>query len=147
MQVSDPTNNLLRKQVLARDGAGARQTAKQMGPAAGEVLLELAGHNQTSVRQLVLELAAENPSVGSSRAILSRLSDGSATIRSIAGSIIGQCKQKEIVEDLSRDRRLGLRLNQLLVQTEGDCGRSFSHFLSFCRKDSVPLVLSLTSTS
>jgi hypothetical protein len=109
MQLSeDPAGNLLRSQILARNGTDARQTANRMGPAAGEILRELAGHNQTSVRQLVLELAAENPSAGSSRAILSRLSDGSATIRSIAGSLIGLCTQKEIVEDLFQTLDLNL---------------------------------------
>jgi HEAT repeat protein len=49
---------------------------------------------------LALELAAANPSPGSCKTILGRLSDPNATVRSVAGNLIGQCRDHDNAPDL-----------------------------------------------
>jgi hypothetical protein len=83
----------LKQLILLERKEEAGKLAHSMGSAAGEVFLESSLSNKGSVRLLVLELAAANPSIGSCRTVLGRLSDSNATIRSLAASLIPQCCQ------------------------------------------------------
>ena len=78
----------------------ATTLARSLGPQAGDVLLEASSNNKASVRMLALELAAANPSPGSCRTILGRLSDSNATVRSVAGNLIGQCQDHDNARDV-----------------------------------------------
>jgi len=64
----------LKQLILAGRKNEAGTLARSLGPEAGDVLLEASSSNRASVRLLALELAAANPSPGSCRTILGRLS-------------------------------------------------------------------------
>ena len=95
-------NTGLMQLILAGRKNEASMLARSLGPKAGDILLEASSNDKASVRLLALELAAANPSPGSCRTILGRLSDPNATVRSLAGSLIGKCRDHENAPDLLR---------------------------------------------
>ncbi len=90
----------LKQLILAGRKNEANTLARSLGPQAGDVLLEASSSSKASVRLLALELAEANPSPGSCRTILGRLSDQNATVRSVAGNLIGQCSDHQNAPDL-----------------------------------------------
>jgi HEAT repeat protein len=109
--------------------AGNSQRAKELArglPAddVGEVLADMADSRKNSARMLVLDLASQYPSDGSSRAILSRLQDSDLTIRSIAGGLIASIAQKDLTPTMFRllDQALDLPVKAALARQIGMIG-------------------------
>jgi hypothetical protein len=106
---ANPMETQLASQIAIRNGEHAKTLASKMPPEdVGRVLMATATNPKDAVRILTLELASEYPSVGASRAILGRLSDADATVRSVAGSLIGRCTQSSLVPELLETMKLGL---------------------------------------
>ena len=108
------TKAQLASQIVARNADHAKFLAQRMAPEdVGEVLAETASNPKDSVRLLTLEFAADHPSVGASRAILSRLFDADPAIRSVAAGIIGRCQQRsmtpELIATMKRDLPLDVK--------------------------------------
>lgn len=100
MNANDKLKAELRSQIVIKQVADATATARQLGSESGEVLAELANHQKSSVRLAVLDVAAEVPSAGASRAILSRLRDSNLNVAGTAHSLISCCTQQAVVPDL-----------------------------------------------
>ena len=101
MSPNDPLGIQLANYIAARDTEAAKSLAHRMPPSqVGGVLEAMAANDRLPVRLLVLELAREIPSVGATRALISRLSDRDLTVRSVAGSSIGHARDKSAVPDL-----------------------------------------------
>lgn len=79
-------NTELIRLILDGRKSEAGALARSLGPAAGNSLLEVSSNGKASVRMLALELAGANPSPGSCRTILGRLSDSNGTIRGVAAA-------------------------------------------------------------
>lgn len=93
-------NTELIRLILDGRKSEAGALARSLGPAAGNSLLEVSSNGKASVRMLALELAGANPSAGSCRTILGRLSDSNGTIRGVAGSMIAYCTDHQNAPDL-----------------------------------------------
>jgi HEAT repeat protein len=110
--------------VLAGRKEEAARVARSLGPQAGDALLEASSSPRSSVRMLALELAADNPSPGSCRTVLGRLSDSNATIRSVAGSLIRICRDHDNGPDLVKalDQQQDVSIRNSLVAQLGIAG-------------------------
>jgi len=93
--------NQLKLLLMAGNKDAAGVLLRSLGAQAGDTLLEASGGQRAPARTLALELAAENPSPGSCRTILARLSDSNASVRSLAGNLIGQCRDRQNAPDLT----------------------------------------------
>jgi hypothetical protein len=113
--IVNPGNSMkaqLAGQIVARNGDHAKYLAARMSPDdVGEVLAETSSNPKDSVRLLTLEIASGHPSVGTSRAILSRLFDSDLAIRSVAAGLIGRCQQRSMVPELIETMRKDLPLD------------------------------------
>jgi HEAT repeat protein len=115
----------LSRQIESRNAEQAKAWAHRMPVGdSGDVLQQMAGHDSTPVRLVVLEVAAENSSEGASRAILSRLQDPNPTVRSVAGSLIATIAQKTLVPELFKAMELDLdaRVKGALARQVGMIG-------------------------
>ena len=93
---------VLKELILAGRKDEAAKLSRSLGLQAGDVLLEASSSTKASVRMLALELAGDNPSPGSCRAVLGRLSDADASVRSFAGGLIRICRDHDNASDLVR---------------------------------------------
>jgi hypothetical protein len=92
--------DLLRRQIVAGWSDDAEATAARIGEEADPVLLELAGHDQASVKKTLLGVASVCRTKGASRAVLALLSDGDESIRGLARDLLGIVTQEEVRPDL-----------------------------------------------
>ncbi len=115
---------LLKDLVLAGRKEEAARVARSLGPQAGDALLEVSSSPKSSVRMLALELAADNPSRGSCRAVLGRLSDSNGTVRSVAGSLVRICSDHGNAPDLVKaiDQQQDVSIRNSLVAQLGIAG-------------------------
>jgi hypothetical protein len=141
---------LLKDLVLAGRKEEAAKVARSLGPQAGEALLEASSSPKSSVRMLALELAADNPSPGSCRTVLGRLSDSNVTVRSFAGGLVRICRDHDNALDLVKalDQQQDASIRNTLVAQLGIAGspenvpllRRLSHDPQLANSASLALV-------
>jgi len=144
------SRTLLKDLVLAGRKEEAARVARSLGPQAGDALLEASSSPRSSVRMLALELAADNPSPGSCRTVLGRLSDSNATVRSVAGSLVRICRDHDNAPDLVKalDQQQDASIRNSLVAQLGIAGsqenvpllRRLSHDPQLANSASLALV-------
>jgi len=123
-RMNDSRQDALVHQMLTGQIPAARATTEALGPQAGPVLARMAGHQNSQVRLLVLELAPLALSVDSSRAVISLLQDSNVTVRSVASSDLAICTQKQVVPDLVKllEKKPSTELTVALLKQIGIAG-------------------------
>lgn len=90
----------LRHFILADHGLEAETLARELGPAAGPVLLDLSTHASADVRMSVLESAAVAQGPDICRTILRLMEDPDPEINDLAQSLVSRCAEPELVPEM-----------------------------------------------
>jgi HEAT repeat protein len=125
MNPENPYKPRLAQLIRARSTDQAKLLARQMNAEdVGAVLQEVVTTPSTGVQLLALDIASEIPSEGACRAVLGRIGGQDLTIRSVASSLLGTCRQKAVIPDLfaTFDQTQDTNLQSAIARQIGVCG-------------------------
>jgi HEAT repeat protein len=124
MNPENPYKLQLAQLIRARSTEQAKSLARQMNADdVGAVLQEVITNSSAGVQLVALDIASEIPSEGACRAVLGRIGGQDLTIRSVASSLLGTCRQKAVIPDLfaTFDQSQDTNLQSAIARQIGSC--------------------------